>query len=75
MRNEYLFFLQHEYMHVCIFCIYIDMHIQKHLGSSKYWIYMDIHVGSIYVYSHAYTCICIYTCIWMHRQSCNSGRL
>lgn len=33
MSNEYLFYLQYEYMHVCIVCVNIYTHMQKHLGS------------------------------------------
>lgn len=58
MSNEYLFYLQHEYMHVCIVCVNIHTHLQKHLGSC---IRGHIHVFSpIYVYSHL--CVYIYTC-------------
>jgi len=71
MGNEYLFFLQREYMHVCIFFIYIDMDIQKYLDSS---IHMNMHV---YMFFHKCicSCICIRLHIWMYTHSCNSGRL
>lgn len=53
MSNEYLFFLQCEYMHVCMFCVNTDIHMQMYFGSS---IHIDIHV---YVSSH----VCIFSCM------------
>lgn len=50
MSNEYLFFLQCEYMHVCMFCVNTDIHMQMYLGSS---IHIDMSMCfHMYVYSH-----------------------
>lgn len=58
MSNEYLFFFQHDYTHVCIFCVYTDLHIQKCLDSS---IHMDKCVlpcmcTLIYIHSSIHIC-------------------